>query len=236
MNSNQLQSIVRLLLNTASGAILSWTASKSTAAQSLGQFLSQMVTGPDMLAVCMTFAAWLWGHVVHADPTGPADPPRPPGPRLTGPLMLLCFGVASTIVLSGCGTIDRVLLVPQVTPAITNAATGIVTPPATNYAVNPSLTAAIHAGETYAPLAPAPYGWIASAALALAAGGLGLYAKNRNGKLNDAQSALTAVVTGVEAAGDAAAPVKVSIQSAATAAGIQDQLDPLVQSITKQLL
>lgn len=79
MNNAQLQSIVRLILNWCSGAILAWTATKSTSAQSLGQFFSQMLTGPDFLAVAMTGVAWLWGHVVHSDPTGPAAPAKSAG-------------------------------------------------------------------------------------------------------------------------------------------------------------
>jgi hypothetical protein len=46
------------------------------------------------------------------------------------------------------------------------------------------------------------------------------------------QNILATVIRGVEDAGTAAAAVKTSIQTRATAAGVQPQLDALVQSVT----
>jgi len=141
----------------------------------------------------------------------------------------------SILTLSGCTAVDHALLTPTVTPASTNAVTGVVTPAVTTYAPNPTVATVLTTGATYAPLAPAPWGWIASGALALATAGLGLYAKVRNGQLNDSQSIVQAVVSGVEAAGTSAAPVKASIQNAAAAAGVQSLLDPIVQAVSAQM-
>jgi hypothetical protein len=138
----------------------------------------------------------------------------------------------SAILISGCGTVDRVLLVQNVTPAVTNAVTGEVTPPLTNVAIAPKVTATIETGKAYAAAAPPPWGWIASGVLTLLSGGLGIYVKSKNGKLKTSQSMLNAVVAGVEAAGDSAGEVKISIQKAAAAAGVQEQLDPLVQKVS----
>jgi hypothetical protein len=129
------------------------------------------------------------------------------------------------------------LLTPTVTDRATNAVTGEVTPAATNYAPNAALLSGIETGRQFAPLAPAPFGWLIDGALALAAAGLGLLAKKKNGELftaqtkaETAQAVTRAIIAGVEVIGHA--ETKASIQNVAAGAGVESQLFPLVQSVS----
>jgi hypothetical protein len=127
MNSSQLQSLVRLLLNTISGAIIAWTATKSAPTQNVGDFLAKFITGPDVFALALTFVAWLWGHVNHSTPTvpeQPAGPAAPISPRLTGPLMILLLGCGLWTV--DCGLLTGCSSTPQQV-AYQSAGTTIVT-------------------------------------------------------------------------------------------------------------
>ena len=66
--------------------------------------------------------------------------------------------LALAMVFVGCAQFDKAVLAPTVSPAITNAATGIVTPPVTNYVVAPAISAGLaQAGQLAAPLVPPPY-------------------------------------------------------------------------------
>jgi len=95
MNQAQIQSLCRLLLNTASGAILAYTASKSQPAKDLAGFLANFVTGPDALALAMSVVAWLWGHVTHSAST-PTDAGK------GGPLALVAALAAAGFMFTGC--------------------------------------------------------------------------------------------------------------------------------------
>lgn len=173
-------------------------------------------------------------------------------------LLSLC---AISAALAGCGTVGGVLqktpvsVTPATTnftavisPQVTNAA-GIVTPSSTNYTavVMPpvtnfefSIAAApqkfLSTAQALTPLAPQPYGAAAAGILALISGALGLLVKAKNKQLNAAQAVADIVqplVAGVEAAGTPA--VKQAIKSHAIAAGVQNVLDPIVQSVSGQM-
>lgn len=162
-------------------------------------------------------------------------------------LPLLLGGLTVTL-FTGCATAEKYLLTPTAAtitaaqpaqPATTNTATGEVIPaqpaqPAqtnvTAYAPAPAVTSILQTGQQFAPLAPAPWGWIASGLLALISAGLGLFAKSKSGQLSDTQSITRAVVAGVEAANNA--EIKAAVQNAAVAAGVQSKLDPIVQSVS----
>lgn len=152
---------------------------------------------------------------------------------------LLILSAVTLLAVAGCSTLDKALLTqqPSITPATTNAVTGAVTPPVTNseYVPKPAIQGAITTAQTYTPLIPAPYGTAVDTLLALAAAGLGLYARSRNGalastaaKLQTANTIVQAVVSGVEAVGHP--ETKAAIQNAAVAAGVQVSLDPIVQA------
>jgi len=96
MNNNQIASLVRLLLNTLSGAILAWTASKSQPAKDLAGYLVQFINGPDALALVCSGVAWLWGHLTHSAPN-----PTGGGSKTGGVGLLVSLGVASVLLLSG---------------------------------------------------------------------------------------------------------------------------------------
>jgi len=147
--------------------------------------------------------------------------------------LLIILSAVTLFVVAGCSTFDKAALTatPNVTPAVTNAVTGAVTPPATNttYAPNPALVAGIQQAQGYTGLIPPPYGTAVDGLLALALAGLGLYARSKNGQLSTANSVINAVVSGVEAVGHP--ETKAAIQNAAVAAGVQVNLDPVVQSV-----
>ena len=105
----------------------------------------------------------------------------------------------------------------------------------TNFVYTPAATVTnwIAAAQTVAPLIPPPAGEIVSGVLALALAGLGLFARAKSAQATSAGQMLTATIAGVEAAGHAL--TKASIQASAAAAGVQDQLDPIVQAVTKNM-
>jgi hypothetical protein len=144
--------------------------------------------------------------------------------------------LASAVLLgSGCAAtrslLNGALLTPNITQASTNAATGEVAPPSTNYTPNTTLVSGITTARELSPLAPAPFGWILDGVGGLALAGLTLYAKKKNGQLSTAQAIAGAVISGVEAAGHA--ETKAAIQKASADAGIAAPLASLVQSLTK---
>jgi hypothetical protein len=97
----QFQSFVRWLLNAVSGAVLSYTATKSPAAQGVGAFLANLITGPDVVAACVLGLTWLWGHVTHAQTASASSN----GSASKLPLTLLVAMLALPLGLStGCNT------------------------------------------------------------------------------------------------------------------------------------
>lgn len=113
----------------------------------------------------------------------------------------------------------------------------------TNYGaweVSQGASSVIQTGQAIAPLVPGPVGPIAELGLGLLSAVLLLVLKVKNSRLTEtrtgleqATSALSAVIAGVEAAGNA--QTKQAVQSHATAAGVQTFLDPLVQSVSKEM-
>lgn len=126
---------------------------------------------------------------------------------------------------------------------ITNPNTGVST---TNvepaYIPNQAVTSLVNTASAIAPLVPAPYGTLLTALLALTTAAAGGVAAWKNNKATGLTSQLTSVIQGVEAATTAAdgtnlpmvtgAAVKASIQSHATAAGVQPALNATVQKVT----
>jgi len=110
MNTSQLQSVIRLLLNSASGAILAHTATTANpATKDLVGWLSAFLTGPDALALCMTGVAWLWGHINPADPTTPEKPADPTNTPSLGAgkvigMILVGFGILAAVSQVGCSS------------------------------------------------------------------------------------------------------------------------------------
>jgi len=148
--------------------------------------------------------------------------------------LILLIGLA--VLVAGCvSTPDgKGFFIPHqtVTPQIqTNALTQIVqTNWVTNivYTVNPGITGKLDAAQQIAQNVPTPWSGIAAGVLAGVSGVLGFIAKIKS----DKAKLLPAVISGIEAAGDAAAPVKQSIQTIAAAAGVQSRLNAEVQRIT----
>ena len=122
-------------------------------------------------------------------------------------------------------------------PVLTNAVPVVQAVPQTNFVVNPMIQTGATLVRTYAPLLPPPFGDFAALGATAVTGLLGLLLRAKNGqlkstadKLGVAQTIVGAVVQGVEAAGDNT--TKASIQSHATAAGVQDDLHDVVQGMT----
>lgn len=158
--------------------------------------------------------------------------------------IIIAIIIGSTLAtITGCGTVSKMFTSPA--PSIqlvqTNPATGnLQTNEILQVQPNTNLLGAIQTGQQIAPLIPQPFGGITSAVLALLAGGLGLYAKTRNTLANTAlnnvakaNSLLTTVIAGVEAAGDVA--TKNNIATMAAAAGNSLALDNHVQVISQQM-
>lgn len=102
MNTKQIYSFVRWLLNAASGAMLAYTAAKSPAAASVGQFLAALLTGPDAIAAGVLVVTWAWGHFTHkASPTTAKV-----GSSKAGVVGLLVFLAAASLLFTGCVTLD----------------------------------------------------------------------------------------------------------------------------------
>ena len=227
MNTDQINSLIRTVLKVLGTALATHGLTNAAG----------ILNSEDFIGLVLLIVGVISSHSWHS------AAPDSNGSGSGGKLGLFVALAAAGFLFTGCGTLTKYALVPTATivqpatPASTNSA-GVVTPAApavivTNYAPNPTVQGALNTGAQYAPLAPAPWGWIASGVLALASAGLGLFAKSKNGQLNDAQSITQAVITGVEAANNA--DTKKAIQTAAAAAGVQGQLDPLVQSVTAQM-
>jgi len=101
-------------------------------------------------------------------------------------ILVICAAVAC-FAFAGCATVDKALLTATVTPAATNAVSGLITPALTNYAPGAAATVAAQAVSAmpfpFAGTAGIVAGWLLTA-----------YAAYRNRKLSGA------LVTGIEAA------------------------------------
>jgi len=97
----------------------------------------------------------------------------------------------------------------------------------TDYAVNPSVTTGLNTASQMAQQLPTPWGGIAAGALGLVSIGLGVIAKVKS----DKAALVPALIAGVEAAANNA-DVKKSIQTVATAAGLEDRLKIHVRDLT----
>ena len=126
----QFQSFVRWLLNAISGAVLSYTATRSPAAQGVGAFLANLITGPDCIAAGVLVATWLWGHIYHA----PASPtPSSNGTASKLPLIFLVASLALPLAaFTGCASLDP------------NARAVVVRAEQSEAVANATLDAAIH--------------------------------------------------------------------------------------------
>ncbi len=100
MNSNQVLSLARWLLNAISGGVLAYTAAKSPAVQGVGAYLSQLLTGPDTVAAVVLGLTWLWGHLTHAATGNGSSFPV----KVTkGPVLLLMLALPIGF-MAGCAT------------------------------------------------------------------------------------------------------------------------------------
>jgi len=160
---------------------------------------------------------------------------------------MFVFGISlimACALFSGCAT--RVITpgTPAQPPA-TNAVTGAITPPVaatpavTNLVPNATATEVIGYGEQVAPYLPVPYSQAAAGLFGLATVILGLITTGQKKQLNTANAVTTAIVQGVEAAGNAepsiAAAVKAVKQSVATvskANGVSDAVETAVNKVT----
>ena len=103
MNSKQITSFVAWLLNALSGGVIAYTAAKSPAAQSVGQFMAALITGPDVAAGLVLIISQLVQHFMHEDLSGPSNPPA----KTTGGNSLLLLALAcglSAMIFTGCAS------------------------------------------------------------------------------------------------------------------------------------
>ena len=98
----------------------------------------------------------------------------------------IMLAACAVFAFAGCSTVEHALLSANVTPGVTNAATGVVGLPVTNYAPNPVASAA---AQTVAAM-PFPFAGTAGVALGWM---LTAYAAIKNRKL------ASALVSGIEA-------------------------------------
>jgi hypothetical protein len=125
-----------------------------------------------------------------------------------------------------CGCAGRGLFVP--TQTVTTTTNG---QPATNivYEVNPGVTSALSSAKDIAQDVGGPWGMVVSGGLGLVAAALTWIAKRKS---DQKAALLPAIITGVESAPDNA-QVKYAIEKVARAAGVESQLNAVVQKITK---
>jgi|GEM_PF-1089057 len=105
MNSSQAQSLVRMLLNFISGAVLAWSASHTQAAKDLSGYLVQFINGPDVMALLTTGAMWLWGHITHSQSSPPSGSGGASGAG--GVVGLLVFLLAASFTFTGCAPLQK---------------------------------------------------------------------------------------------------------------------------------
>ena len=135
----------------------------------------------------------------------------------------ILLSISLAVLVAGCvSTPDgKGLFIPHQTVTATGQTNTV-------YTVNPGVTGKLETAQQIAQNIPTPWSGIAAGVLAGVSGVLGFIAKIKS----DKAKLLPAVISGIEAAGDAAAPVKQSIQNIATAAGVQSRLNAEVQRLT----
>jgi len=135
------------------------------------------------------------------------------------------------LALSGCALFTRT---QTVTPALmTNAITHeVLTNYVTNtlYTVNPAVTNALNNAREIAQAVPTPWGGIAATGFGLLSGALGFIAKAKS----DKAALVPTLIAGIETAANNA-DVKKSIQTVATAAGLEDRLNVHVRDVIRNL-
>ena len=103
MNSKQLTSFVAWVLNALSGGVIAYTAAKSPAAQSLGQFAANLITGPDCAAGLVLVITKLVTHFMHEE----IAQDNPPAAKSTGGnsllVLVVAFGLAA-VMFTGCAS------------------------------------------------------------------------------------------------------------------------------------
>lgn len=102
----------------------------------------------------------------------------------------------------------------------------------TNLAVSPHIKTFAEAAKRVSGFVPG-YGGIIEGVVGILFAGLGWYAKLANAKAKNNYQMLTTVISGVETAADAA--TKIAVMKNSVAAGTQQKLDAIVQSISQQL-
>ena len=105
MNTEQFKSFARWLVNALSGAVLAYSATKSDSAKTLGAFVSQLITGPDVIAAIALGGTWLWGHLTHRTATDNpvANSCKPPGSAVI--ILILALGLGGVMFgTTGCNT------------------------------------------------------------------------------------------------------------------------------------
>jgi hypothetical protein len=142
-----------------------------------------------------------------------------------------CEGMYQQMVPAQPAHTNQVQMIETLPNGQTQLVTNAVVVPAVpaHYEYKPIVTSSIGTAQTVAGFLPPPYGTVAGIALTAVSGILGFVLKRKNGQLNTTQTILNSVITGVEAVGDAT--TKLSIQSHAAAAGVQQHLEPIVQAV-----
>lgn len=113
----------------------------------------------------------------------------------------------------------------------TTATNQVITPGVLpQFEMQPTVSKVLATGETVSGFLPPPYDIVVSGGLTAIGSILAFWLKKKNGQLSTTQTILNSVITGVEAVGDA--NTKLSIQSHANAAGVQPDLNPIVQTVT----
>ncbi len=101
MNTDQATSILRTLMKFASGAIITWSATKSQGVKDVASFAANYINGPDFIAMTLMFVGTIWSHIAHASPGASQKPSSGPGVVST----FFLFSVLSgSLVFSGCST------------------------------------------------------------------------------------------------------------------------------------
>lgn len=191
------------------------------------QSAAESITGGLATLLGIVWKFWHW----HATPDTATKVPISRGPLLLLAVLSVGFGVTA-----GCGTAGGLFsATPQVqTIQQPNGTTSLVTN--ITYAESPVAASVIQTGQTVSQFLPPPYSTAATTGLGLIAGLLGIVAAVKSKKVKSLQSLADLaqpIIAGVEAASDKA--TKLAIQSHATAAGVQSNLDALVQTVTQTM-
>jgi hypothetical protein len=146
--------------------------------------------------------------------------------------------IGAQFLLVGCATPQILTPAVPAQPAITNAATGAITPSVPAVAAvetnlpNQTVLKIVSEGEAVSPLLPAPYGTALSALLALLATGAGIVATIQTKGKNQSDAVATSIIQGVESVGTAAAAVKQAVADVSKANGVSDAVEAAVNKVT----